>query len=281
MTWHLDHATIDSYRDGALSPAMAASLEAHVVACGECRQLLSTQIDADRVTRNWSAIADRVDAPNRNVLERVLVRLGLPDHIARLLVLTPTFRAAWFGAIAIVSCLAVTASADGTFLRGDRESFAFLVLSPLVPVLGVAFAFTPGSDPAYELTTSSPMNAFELLLVRAAGVLVTSTLVSGVASVALPVGEATAMVWLLPALGLTTATLALARWLPITVAAASLSGLWLAAAGVTAHSEAATRLVAEYPAFRPAGQAAFFALAVAATVSAFVTRRSFDLRRTA
>ena len=48
--------------------------------------------------------------------------------------------------------------------------------------------------------------------------------------------------------------------MPITVAAGALSGLWLFAAGWTARSEAATRLIAEYPAFRPAGQAAFLAL---------------------
>jgi hypothetical protein len=281
MEWHLDSDTIDAYRAGDVSPAMAASLEAHVVACAACRDLVSERVDDTRRDRNWSAIADRVDAPRRNLAERILLRLGMRDHIARLLMLTPTFRLAWFAAVAAVSGLAVVSAADGALLRGDRGSFAFLVLAPLLPVVGVATAFTPRTDAAFELAASAPFSAFELLLVRAAAVLVTSTVVSAAASIALPGSSLEAVTWLLPALGLTTATLALARWVPINVAAGVLSALWLGAATISARGEAAARLMADYPAFRPAGQAAFLALTLVATASALLTRRSFDLRRSA
>jgi hypothetical protein len=281
MDWHLESAMIDAYRDGDVSPAIAASLEAHVVACDECRRLITQRVDATRATNNWSAIAERVDAPRRNGVERLLTRLGVRDHIARLIVMTPTFRVAWVGAVAIVSTLAVTASADRTVLRGDRGSFAFLVLAPVLPVLGVAAAFSRRTDPAYELTAASPMSAFELLLVRASTVLVTSIVVSLVASFGLPGGQSGAVTWLLPTLGLTSATLALARWVEITVAAGALTTIWLGAAAVTAQSEAATRLIANYPPFRPAGQAAFLALALVASACAYATRHSFDFRRAA
>ena len=281
MSWHLDAETIESYRGGGLSPAMAASLEAHVVACVECRALVTEQIDTSRAAMNWLAITDRVDEPTRNIAERVLVRLGLSEHLARLIVLTPTFRVAWFGAVATVAALAVVASSDTTLMRGDRGSFAFLVLTPLLPVLGVATAFMPRNDPAYELTASSPISAFELLLVRTAAVLVTSVAVSAVASLALPTHLSSAVAWLLPSLGLTTATLAFARWVPVTVAAGVLSALWLGAAAITARAAAAAQLIADYPPFRPDGQVAFLAIALVASISFVVTRRSYDFRRPA
>lgn len=280
MDWHLDSETIGAYRDGDVSPALAASLEAHVVACDNCRGLIAQRGDAARLASNWSAIADRIDEPRRNMAERVLVRLGLRDHIARLIVLTPTLSAAWFGAIAVVSAMAVIASTDNTVLRGDRGAFAFLVLAPVLPVLGVATAFTPRTDPAHELTAASPFSTFELLLVRTGAVLVTSSAMNAVATLAIP-GDFSAAVWLLPAVGLTMTTLALARWMPVSAAAGALSAVWLAAAVVTARSDAATRLIAQYPPFRPAGQAAFLALALVASACAFAMRHSFDLRRTA
>jgi hypothetical protein len=277
--WHLDVETVAAYRGNDLSPAMAASLEAHLVACAQCRGLVNEYADTTRVAATWSAIADRIDEPRRNVVERVLVRLGVREHIARLLVLTPAFRLAWIGALGLVSSLAVVAAGDNTVLRGDRGSFAFLVLAPLVPVIGVAAAFAPQGDPAYELTAASPFSAFELLLIRSAAVLVSSAAVTALASLALP-DNSVAAAWLLPSLGLTTATLALSRWMPITYAAGSLSALWLGAAAITARSEAAAQLIADYPPFHLTGQLAFLVVALVATASAVATRRSFDLRRT-
>jgi hypothetical protein len=277
--WHLNAETIGAYADNELSPAMAASLEAHLVACADCRDLVNANTDTTRTSMNWSAIADRIDEPHHNVAERVLVRLGVRDHIARLLVLTPAFRMAWPGALALVSSLALIAANDNNALRGDRGSFAFLVLAPLVPVLGVAAAFVPQGDPARELTASAPYSAFELLLIRSAAVLVTSAAVTALASVALP-SNAAAAAWLLPSLGLTTATLALSRWMPIAVAASALSALWLGAAGLTARSESAAQLIADYPAFHLTGQLAFLMLAVVATASTVATRHSFDFGRT-
>jgi hypothetical protein len=278
VEWHLNSEAIAAYRANDLSPAMAASLEAHLVACADCRQLVSECADPTRADAIWSAIADRIDEPRHSLPERVLVRLGLRDHVARLLVLTPGFRLAWFGALLVVSSLAIVAANDHTLLYGDRGSFAFLVLAPLVPVLGVAAAFMPQGDPAHELSAASPFSAFELLLIRSAAVLVSSAVVTALASLALP-DSGVAAAWLLPSLGLTMTTLALARWMPISVAAGALSGAWLGAAVVTARSEAAAQLIANYPAFHFAGQLAFLALAVVATASAVATRRSFDLGR--
>jgi hypothetical protein len=278
VEWHLNSEAIAAYRANDMSPAMAASLEAHLLACAACRQLVDESADSARADAMWSAIADRIDEPRHSLPERVLVQLGLRDHVARLLVFTPAFRVAWFGALVLVSSLAIVAANDQTFLGGDRGSFAFLVLAPLVPVLGVAAAFMPQGDPAHELTAAAPFSSFELLLIRSAAVLVASAVVTGLASLALP-AHGVAAAWLLPSLGLTMTTLAFARWMPISVAAGALSGLWLGAAVLTARSEAAAHLIADYPAFHLAGQFAFLALALTAAASVVVTRRSFDFGR--
>lgn len=278
--WHLDSETIESYRANALSAAMAASLEAHVVACGRCRELVTARSDATRAATNWSAIADRIDVPRRNVAQRGLERLGLREHIARLITLTPTFHLAWLGALALISMLAIGAGVDRTLLRADRGTFLFLVVAPLLPVLGVAAAFGRQTDPAHELTITAPISAFELVLVRTAAVLATSVPVTLVASLGLPGSNWSATAWLLPALGLTTTTLALARWVHLRVAAAGLSAVWLLAALVATRGEAAAQLVHDYPAFAPPGQIGFVVLSLLAVVSLSATRHTFDLRRT-
>jgi hypothetical protein len=280
MSWHVDTDAFAAYRANEMSPAMAASLEAHVVACSDCRTLLSTQVDAARSAASWSAIADRIDEPHRNVAEQVLTRIGLREHVARLVVTTPAFGVAWFSAVVVVTAMAVAAASDHTVVRGDRGSFAFLVLAPLLPVVGVAFAFIPSSDPAFELTAAAPISAFELLLVRSAAVLVTSSAISIAAGLALPVTAATTVVWLLPALGLTLATLAFARWVPIAFAASGLSALWLTAAGITAHADTAGHLISHYPPFEPVGQAGFLVLTLLAAASVVASRHSFELRST-
>ncbi|HUR77561.1 MAG TPA: hypothetical protein VMZ22_06425 [Acidimicrobiales bacterium] len=281
MNWHLDIASIESYRDDTLSPALSASLEAHVVACAQCRSALTAHIDAARATKNWASIADRIDTPYSPLLETVLRRLGVRQHTARLIALTPAFRLAWLGALALVSGLALLAAADYSSGGGGRGIFTFLVLAPLVPVAGVSAAFGRFTDPAHELTVAAPISALEILLVRALAVLATSLPVTALASFALPGDGWTSAAWLLPAIALTTATLALARWIRIHVAAGALGGAWLIAAVVATRGESAVRLIHDYPAFRPAGQAAFLALFALAAASIGATRSSFDLGRSA
>ena len=279
MSWHIEASTIESYRDNTLSPASAASLEAHVMACADCRAQIAGGPDTGRAAKNWSGIAERVDAVRRSPLERLLEAIGLREHVVRLLVLTPAFSAAWLGGLALVCGLAVMMASDPGVARGDRGMFAFLVIAPVLPVIGVAIAFSRRTDPSYEITLASPISAFELLVIRAAAVLATSVPMSVLVSLAMPRSGWTAVTWLLPALGLTATTLALGRWLPIRVAAGGLSAVWFSAAFITARSESATQLIVDYPAFRPLGQAAFMALAVIAVVSLAAYRDSLDLRR--
>ncbi|MDP1795333.1 MAG: hypothetical protein Q8K63_14440 [Acidimicrobiales bacterium] len=278
--WHVDDETIDAYRANALSDAAAASLEAHLVVCDACRASLTARVDDGRLARNLTAVLDVIDAPSPNPVERLLARVGVPPHTARLVSVTPAMRLGWIAGLVVVSGLAMLASTGRAEIGGvGTGAFWFLVLTPIVPVLGVAASFGRRADPAHELALAAPVSALELLLIRAAAVLATSTPVSALASMVLPGSDWTAGAWLLPALGLTAATLALARWAPLRVVAVGLSAAWFAAAAVATRHVAAAELVHDFPAFRPAGQVAFLTLGLLAVASIVITRNSFDLRR--
>jgi hypothetical protein len=147
----------------------------------------------------------------------------------------------------------------------------FLLLAPLLPVTGVAAAYGPGIDPTHELALAAPMSGFRLLLLRATAVLAGTTALAAVAAVALPPLGWLAAAWLLPALGLTLASLALATAMHPTAAAGAVAGAWVGA--VLATQWAAVRHLREplngpvgSVLFHPIGQLAILAVAVLAAL---------------
>ena len=190
----------------------------------------------------------------RGPIEAMLVRVGVPDHVARLLAATPSLRVSWFGAAAVALAFSVLAA------YGSKGSpMAFLVLAPLLPLGGVAAAFGPGVDPTYEIGLASPMRAHRLLLIRATAVLASTSLLAGIAALTLPGLDWSAAAWVLPSLGLTLATLALATVMRPLWAAGTVAFLWIAAI-ITTEAVSTTR----YAAFHGPGQIGFFALVVVA-----------------
>jgi hypothetical protein len=139
------------------------------------------------------------------LLERGLVRLGVPDHVARLLASTPSLRLSWLAAAAVAigfSAWAANAGADGRLV--------FLAVAPVLPVAGVAAAYGPWADPSHELATATPFSGLRLLLLRTLAVLMVTTIVTAIGGALVPAGEISAFAWALPALALTFASLALA-----------------------------------------------------------------------
>jgi len=113
----------------------------------------------------------------------------------------------------------------------------FLLIAPLVPVAGVAFAYGPDVDPSYEVGAAAPYSAFRLVLLRTAAVLATSLPMVLAASLLLPGLRATgltAVTWLLPALAFTAVVLAASTWVRPTSAAVGLGTLWACAVGAAA-----------------------------------------------
>ncbi|MBA3742280.1 MAG: zf-HC2 domain-containing protein, partial [Sporichthya sp.] len=97
--WHLDDESARRYADGTAGQPFAASAEAHLTACADCRGLLVPLVDRVRVEAIWDVVAERVDAPRPGPVERALRRIGVGSDTARLLAATPSLRASWLLAV--------------------------------------------------------------------------------------------------------------------------------------------------------------------------------------
>lgn len=267
-TWHPDPDHLSAYAGDTLAGPAVDAVEAHLVACAACRAVISSHVPAS--PQAWDAIALAIDAPAPTLVERMLVRLGCPDHTARLLATTPSLRASWITSVAAALGFAALA---GRLLPGDRGFAVFLVLAPLVPLAGVAAAYGRGGDPLHEFAEAAPVPAEHLLLLRAAAVLVVSSVLASVAAVVgLPQLGWLSVAWLLPALALTGATLALGTALPVRAAAVVVGGGWLVTTSLAVRAVAAPLDV-----FGGVTQLASFLLALAAAVVVATRSSHFDL----
>ncbi|MFI5913246.1 hypothetical protein [Dactylosporangium sp. NPDC051541] len=251
--WHLEPATIGQYTRNALALEQTASVEAHLLRCGQCRAVLAPHVDAGRAAAIWAEVADRIDAPRPAWPERLLIRLGVRAETARLVAATPTLRGPWLLAIAAVLAFAVWAAQ-----LDQRLLPLFPVAAPLGPLAGVAVAFAGGLDPTREIGLAAPYSGLRLLLIRTATVLAVTVPIVAVAGLALPGPHWAAAAWLLPTAGLTGAALALTGRLTPLAAAAVVAAAWLL---VTVPITAAGRLDL---AFGAAAQVFWLALAAAA-----------------
>lgn len=274
MTWHPPTEALKAYVSGRLPAMHVWSVESHVTQCGQCRRDAGSLLDGSvRLEKIWDAAIERIDAPRPRSVERLLVRVGVPDHVARLLAATPSLTVPWL--LAVVGVLgfglAMAWSAAGGPPPVARAGlFPFLVLAPLVPVVGVAVAFGPVVDPAYEVAVASPFHGFRLLLIRTMAVLGISMAVALGLAVLLPAAGLLAAAWILPGLALASLTLAASTFVTPSVAGITSSGLWLV--GVAAVEAGPETLVA----FGWTGQFVFATMLAVTTSVVLVRRESFD-----
>jgi hypothetical protein len=266
--WHVPEPVLRRYADGGLDAARTWSVEVHLPGCATCRGRAADLVDPDHLRRLWREVEDAVDGPAPGVLERVLVRLGVTAHTARLLAATPSLRGSWL--LSVVFALGFGVS-TAYALDGPGRSLLFLTLAPLLPLAGVAVAYGPGVDPTYEIGLAAPLNGVRLLLVRVAAVLATTMPVITVASLLLPDIGIWAAGWLLPALALALVALVLGSFVPTAAAAAGVAAAWLGVALITVHPGTGAALP-----FSAAGQAGCAALAAAAAAGLALRRRRFD-----
>jgi hypothetical protein len=139
----------------------------------------------------------------------------------------PSLRASWLFGLAATLAFAVLAAVWG----GMRGPAFFLLVAPLVPVAGVAFAYGPDVDPAFEAGLAAPYPAARLLLLRTAAVLVTSLPLAVLAGLLVPALPGTAVSWLLPALAFTAVVLAASTWARPSAVAVVLGVGWVVAVG--------------------------------------------------
>ena len=268
--WHAGPRLLERYAAGALGPAVAASVEAHVAACGRCRARCVGLVPPARLEVGWAGVAAALDAPRPGPVERLLLALRVPDDVARLLAATPSLSVSWLAAVALALASGVGAAhaaADGIVV--------FLAVAPLLPVLGVAVAYGPGVDPVHEIAVAAPTSGLRLLLVRAVAVLASTVVLAAAAALALP-GLGWAAAWLLPALGLTGVTLALSARVAASLAAGVVVGIWALALVLGGTLGEDPRVL-----FGPGAQAVHAAVAVAAAAVVVVVRDRFEEGRLA
>ena len=204
-------------------------------------------VDLGRV---WVAVAAQVWRRNPGRCERAAALLLRSPGLARALVVTPSLLLGWV--IATVVIFAVGAAAT----RGTGTPYVAL-FAPALAGAGIAYAYGPGIDLAWELSQSMAISYRMILLARAAAVFGVNALAGLAASAASGAAAAVTFGWLVPmtavcALALAAATLTRSANVGV---AAGMSG-WvivvLAAKAVAGHVTAAvtsSSLVLPYLAF--------------------------------
>jgi hypothetical protein len=162
-----------------------------------------SEIDLGRV---WVGVAAQVWRRRPRLVERLATRLTGSPGLARALVTTPSLLLAWV----ISSSVVLAAGAAATV--GTGTSYVAL-FAPAVAAAGVAYAYGPGIDPAWELSQSMPVSDRMVLLTRVLAVFGLNAALGLVASAASGVAAAVTFGWLVPmtavsALALAAATLA-------------------------------------------------------------------------
>ncbi len=257
------------YAVGSVTAAEGVRVEQAMERSVAWRGLVGAHIDGGRLDAGLALVHIELDAPRRGIVERSMVRLGMPEHVARLMAATPVLRRSWFLASFLVLFFGIVAAGEN---RPAPTVAYFLALAPLVPVVGVGVAYGPGIDPAHDMATATPLSGLRLVLLRSVAVVATSVAAGGVCSLVLASQHGLrAIAWILPALALTALVLVVATVLPTRVAAGSVGGLWLLFVAVVARGAGALVL------FGPAAQVAYLAAALVGLGLLAVRRGSFEI----
>ncbi|MFB9925098.1 zf-HC2 domain-containing protein [Amycolatopsis halotolerans] len=213
---HVSDRMLADYVAGRALPGDEAwAIEGHLEKCAQCRARLagaSTAEVAGLLDTVWAGLEpDLAHAPQ-----------PMPRRAARLLHCWATpVMVPWLVMVLVVGALSVYLD------RSLHDGLSFVqLLSPVLPVFGVAAAWSRGLDPSYELTAATPRAGLELILRR------TTAVVVPVLAVLLLAGwlvGARMGLGLLPSLAFTTGTLALGTFIGVAWAASILIGLWLGA----------------------------------------------------
>jgi hypothetical protein len=191
-------------------------------------------VDLDRV---WTGVAARVWCRTPGRAERLARGLLHSPGLARALMVTPSLLLGWLIATCVVLITGIAATA-----RTGTPYVA--LLEPAVAAAGIAYAYGPGIDPAWELSQSMAVSDRMVLLVRALAVLGLIAALGVIASAVSGVAVAVTFGWLVPmtavcALALAAATLArsanvgvaagMAGWAITVLASRALAGTFSAA----------------------------------------------------
>ncbi len=178
-----------------------------------------TPSPASTWTGFWAGVAAEVWRRRPGRAERAAARLLRSPGLARALVTTPSLLLPWLISTVVVFGVGALVS------LGQGQPLVWL-LAPAVAATGVAFAYGPGLDPAWELSASCALPDRMVLLTRVVAVFAVNAVLGLAASAASGAATALTFGWLIPM----TAVCALA----LAVAVALRSALAGAGAGIAA-----------------------------------------------
>ncbi|MFB9452001.1 hypothetical protein Dvina_18665 [Dactylosporangium vinaceum] len=207
-------------------------------------------VNLDRV---WTNVASEVWRRHPGPLERGAARLLRSPGLARALLTTPSLLVPWLAATVVV----LGAGAAATL--GTNQPLVALV-APAVAASGIAYAYGPGIDPAWELTRSTAISDRMVLLVRALAVFAVNAALGAAASAASGMAASITFGWLVPmtavsALALAGATLARSANVGVAAGLAGWTIMVLGSHGATGRlgtAVADSTLVVPYLAFAAA-----------------------------
>ena len=156
--------------------------------------------------RGWTGVAAQVWRRDPGRMERLTGRLLRSPGLARALLTTPSLLLGWIIATAVVLAAGVVAT------LGTGTPYVAL-FAPALAAAGIAYAYGPGIDRAWELSRSMAIGDRMVLLVRALAVFGLNAALGLAASAASGAAAALTFGWLVPmtaacALALAAATLA-------------------------------------------------------------------------
>jgi hypothetical protein len=223
-------------------------------------------IDLSRV---WAGVTAEVWRRHPGPVERIAARLLRSPGLARALLTTPSLLLPWLISTAVIF------GAGGLINLAGGDGVVWL-LAPGIAAIGIAYAYGPGVDPAWELSCSMPVSERMVLLVRAVcvfavnaslGLTVSAITYAAASHGARPVSaEAVAITvaWLLPMTAICALTLAVAV-AARSATAGAFAGVLAWAAAVFASGSASgqfTGAVTDSSGYLP-----YLAVAVCATVA--------------
>jgi hypothetical protein len=157
-------------------------------------------VDLGRV---WTGVAAEAWRRRPGWIEGTAARLLRSPGLARALVTTPSLLLPWLISTVVVFSVGALVS------LGPGQPLVWLV-APAVASVGIAFAYGPAIDPAWELSSSCALSNRIVLLTRVVAVFALNALLGLLASAASGAAAALTFGWLLPMAAVCTLALAVA-----------------------------------------------------------------------